>query len=93
MAAPTPGSPKLPYWYRVLAVIVGLFSISIAFIVLALPGLGLLLVVFLLALGLLVMGMDRLAAGITGHPMSSLFALVPASPPPTQGPGGSPPQH
>jgi short repeat uncharacterized protein DUF308 len=59
---------KLPVWYRILAVIVGLITIGLAFVFLAFPGLALLTVVFLLGFVLLVIGIDRLIAGITGHP-------------------------
>jgi hypothetical protein len=73
MAAPV---PKLPTWYRVLAVIVGVLSIAVALIVLVLPLLALWLLVLLLAVGLLFMGMDRLVAGITGHPMVHVLPIV-----------------
>jgi hypothetical protein len=58
----------LPGWYRVLATIVGIISIALAFVLLIFPGLALLTLVFLLAFAFLVIGIDRLAAGITGHP-------------------------
>jgi len=59
---------KLPMWYRTLAVIVGILCIVSALIVLADPLLAVWLLIFLLGLALLVMGIDRLVAGLTGHP-------------------------
>jgi hypothetical protein len=83
---------KLPVWYRVLALVVGLITIALAFIVLVDPALGLLALVFLLAFALLVMGFDRLIAGITGHPFGWMMATAmrpPSEVPPT--PPGTPP--
>ncbi|MFZ0891118.1 MAG: DUF308 domain-containing protein [Thermoplasmata archaeon] len=59
---------RLPSWYRALTAVVGLISIALAFVLLAYPGIALLTLVFLLAFALLVIGIDRLIAGITGHP-------------------------
>jgi hypothetical protein len=77
------GSPtsKLPDWYRAIAILVGVVSIALAFVVLAFPGLAVLTLVFLLALALLVIGVDRLMAGITGHPWGPAFPLAPFAPP------------
>ncbi|MFZ1023796.1 MAG: DUF308 domain-containing protein [Thermoplasmata archaeon] len=59
---------RLPSWYRALTAVVGLIAIALAFVLLAYPGIALLTLVFLLAFALLVIGIDRLIAGITGHP-------------------------
>ncbi len=90
-------SVMLPMWYRGFAVVVGLLSILLAVIVLVDPALGLFALVFLLAFALMIIGIDRLVAGITGHPFGGGF-LSPAqrglvnealgSNPP---PGGAPP--
>jgi len=58
----------LPTWYRAVAIIFGLITVGLALLVLADPALGLFALVFLLAFALLVMGVDRIIAGITGHP-------------------------
>jgi hypothetical protein len=68
---------KLPMWYRTLAVIVGVFSIALALIVLVEPLLALWLLIFFLALALLMMGIDRLVAGVTGHPFGQMMPLIP----------------
>ena len=92
---------KLPMWYRTLAVIVGVFSIALALIVLVEPLLALWLLIFFLALALLMMGIDRLVAGVTGHPFGQLMPLMPpflgggdasktTSPPPGQSPPSKP---
>lgn len=62
--------PLLPMWYRVLTVIFGIFVIAVALIVLIYPYFAVWLLIFLLALALLIMGMDRLVAGISGHPFT-----------------------
>jgi hypothetical protein len=94
-----PSTAKLPTWYRVLTFVVGLITIALAFIVLADPGLALLTLVFILGFALLVIGFDRLIAGITGHPfgwMPSVMAemtgsTAPGSPPGSPG-GPTPPK-
>jgi hypothetical protein len=68
---------KLPTWYRAFAVIVGLFSIALALVVLVEPLLALWLLIFFLALALLMMGIDRLVAGVTGHPFGQMLSIVP----------------
>lgn len=68
---------KLPTWYRVLAVIVGVFSIALALIVLVDPVLAIWLLIFFLAFALLLMGIDRLVAGISGHPFGQMMPLMP----------------
>jgi uncharacterized membrane protein HdeD (DUF308 family) len=87
-----PAQAKLPDWYRALAVVVGLISISLAFVVLLDPGLALLTIVFLLGFALLVMGIDRVIAGITGHPFgwmpTETQRMLGVTPP---GPGRNPP--
>lgn len=66
-----PSAMKLPTWYRAFAILVGVISIALALIVLVEPLLALWLLIFLLAFALLVIGMDRLVAGITGHPFGA----------------------
>jgi uncharacterized membrane protein HdeD (DUF308 family) len=58
---------SLPNWARTLAVLVGILSLIAGFLVLIFPGLGLLVVVYFLAFALILLGVERLAAGITGH--------------------------
>jgi len=58
---------SLPGWARTLAVIVGILSLIAGFLVLIFPGLGILTVVYSLAVALIFIGVERLAAGITGH--------------------------
>lgn len=90
MMAAAPG-PKLPGWYRVLATLVGVVSIVLAIVVLADPALGVLTLVFLLGFALLVIGIDRIAAGITGHPFGWMPGMVPpAGAPPSGGPATPP---
>ncbi|HTT72740.1 MAG TPA: hypothetical protein VMG99_01120 [Thermoplasmata archaeon] len=83
----------LPTWYRALAIVVGLISIALAFVVLLDPALGLLTLVFLLGFALLVIGIDRLASGVSGHPYS--FFGMPGVPPTGHAPAGpeSPPAN
>jgi uncharacterized membrane protein HdeD (DUF308 family) len=57
----------LPMWARALAIVVGLVSIAAAFIVLLFPGIAVLTLVLILGIALMFMGIDRLAAGISGH--------------------------
>ncbi len=84
--------PKLPTWYRALAVVVGILSIVVALIVLVEPLLALWVLILLLALGLLFVGMDRLVAGITGHPMVHVFPVLAVKERPEAGtPPASPP--
>jgi hypothetical protein len=65
----------------------GIISIALAFVVLAFPALALALVIFLLGFALLVIGIDRLMAGLTGHP----FGWMPGMQPPTAPGAGVPP--
>ena len=58
---------KLPDWARALGAIVGILSLIAGFFVLVFPGLGVLAVVYLLAFALIMLGVERLAMGITGH--------------------------
>ena len=71
---------KLPTWYRALAVIVGVLAMVSALIVLMRPLLAIWLLIFLLAVGLLVVGMDRLAAGISGQPFWWAQPPLPSTP-------------
>jgi uncharacterized membrane protein HdeD (DUF308 family) len=75
----------LPGWARALAIVVGIVSLILGVVVLLFPTLGLLTLVFLLAIAFLFIGIDRLIAGITGHPYSLLAPLMPPS-----GPAGEP---
>jgi len=91
MAMPPTSGAKLPGWYRGFAVFVGVVSIALAIIVLADPVLGVAVLVILLAFALLVIGMDRLVAGITGHPFGFMSGpFPPAGVPPAGGPGTGP---
>jgi len=83
----TEGKATLPMWARMFAIVVGLISIAAAFIVLLFPGIAVLTLVIFLGIGLMVMGFDRLAAGISGHPYS-WTVVVPGRP---DGPAGSGP--
>ncbi len=58
---------KLPGWARALAVFVGLLSLAAGLLVLVFPGLGVLFVVYLVAFALIMLGVERLGMGITGH--------------------------
>lgn len=83
---------KLPSWYRGLAVLVGLISIALAFVVLLDPVLAVATLILLLGFALLVIGIDRVVAGVTGHPFGWMTVGVPrsgAGTPP--GPGTNPP--
>jgi uncharacterized membrane protein HdeD (DUF308 family) len=82
---PSKTVPTLPTWYRVFAVVVGLVSIALALVVLADPLLAVWVLIFLLAFALLVMGLDRLVAGITGHSFG--WRMMP---PPVSGTGNAP---
>jgi uncharacterized membrane protein HdeD (DUF308 family) len=93
-------SVKLPTWYRSLAVLVGVVSIALAFVVLADPALGLATLVLLLGFALFVIGIDRVVAGVTGHPyglisgagFGALKEVTGTGPATGQNPpGGSPP--
>lgn len=70
-------SITLPTWYRALAIVVGLVSILLAFVVLADPALAVATLILLLGFALLVIGIDRLIAGVTGHPYGG-FLVAPA---------------
>lgn len=72
-------SAKLPTWYRVLTTIVGVVLVVLAFVLLVYPGLALLTLVFLLVFAFLVLGVDRIAAGITGHPFGWMAMMGPPS--------------
>jgi uncharacterized membrane protein HdeD (DUF308 family) len=58
---------KLPGWARALAVVVGLVTLVAGFLVLIFPALGVLFVVYILAFALILLGVERLGMGITGH--------------------------
>jgi len=61
------GKVSLPNWARTLAIIVGLLSLAAGFLVLIFPGLGVLAVVYILAFALIMLGVERLAIGVTGQ--------------------------
>lgn len=77
----------LPTWARAFAIVVGVISIASAFIVLLFPGIALLTLVILLGIALMFIGLDRLIAGISGHPYHWI-GVVPAG---TAGPPDSMP--
>ncbi len=81
----------LPTWYRVLAIVVGVVSIVLALVVLADPALGLFLLVFLLGFALLVIGIDRLVTGVTGHMFGWAGPMYPGGPAPGESPAGANP--
>lgn len=82
-------SAKLPSWYRALALIVGVISIALAFVVLIDPVLAVATLILLLGFALLVIGIDRIVAGITGHPFGLMVpSMSPGGP---SGPGGAGP--
>jgi uncharacterized membrane protein HdeD (DUF308 family) len=58
---------SLPDWARALAVIVGLLSLAAGFLVLIFPGLGVIAVVYILAFALIMLGVERLAIGVSGQ--------------------------
>jgi uncharacterized membrane protein HdeD (DUF308 family) len=82
---------KLPTWYRGVAIAVGLLSIALAFVVIADPSLAVATLILLLGFALFVIGIDRLIAGLTGHPFGWIPGLGPL-PPATSGPGPSSPK-
>jgi hypothetical protein len=82
---------KLPDWYRGLAVVVGLISIALAFVVLLDPLLGIATLVLLLGFALLVMGIDRVIAGVTGHPFGLMTGGARETVKEVTGMGESPP--
>jgi uncharacterized membrane protein HdeD (DUF308 family) len=90
-------SVRLPTWYRAVAVLVGIISIGAAFVVLIDPALGLATLVLILAFALLIIGIDRIVAGVTGHPFGwmpgGLPAIVSGGPAPgtSQNPPSGPP--
>jgi len=53
-------------WLKYLSIIVGIFAIVISFAILLYPGFGLALVFVLISLQLFLLGIELLAAGITG---------------------------
>lgn len=57
---------QLTGWMRTLIIIVGIVSIIAAIIVLIYPGIAVRTITIALAIGLLVIGMDRLASGVSG---------------------------
>jgi len=61
------GKVSLPNWARTLAVVGGLLSLVAGFLVLIFPGLGVIAVVYILAFALMMLGVDRLATGISGQ--------------------------
>ncbi|HTZ61414.1 MAG TPA: hypothetical protein VMC82_02055 [Thermoplasmata archaeon] len=78
MSTPLPGgSLTLPNWYRGLAIVVGLVSIILAFVVLLDPVLAVATLILLLAFALLIIGIDRLIAGVTGHPFGTFMSGAP----------------
>ncbi len=57
----------MPGWVWALAIVVGLVTLVAGFLVLVYPALGLLVVVYILAFALILLGIERLGMGITGH--------------------------
>jgi uncharacterized membrane protein len=69
----------LPTWARALAIVVGVISIICAIIVVLFPGIAILTLVLILSVALMFIGIDRLAAGISGHPYRYV-TMVPIRP-------------
>jgi len=73
MSSVQPTPLTLPAWYRGLAVVVGVIAIILAFVVLLDPVLAVATLILLLAFALLIIGIDRLVAGVTGHAFGGLM--------------------
>ncbi len=58
---------EIPGWMRTLAIIVGVASIVASIIVIIYPAIAIAILVMLLAFGLLLIGIERLANGISGR--------------------------
>ena len=67
---------KLPTWYRVLAIVVGVMSIVLALIVLVFPVLAVWLLIYILAFALLMIGIDRLVRGDNGSPVGPMMVTA-----------------
>lgn len=80
----------LPTWARVLTILVGVFSIAAACIVLLFPGIAVLTLVLLLGVALFFIGIDRLAAGVTGHPHPEMVVVPVRLSGPADVPPGAP---
>lgn len=63
-------SVATPTWARVVLVIFGLMAIAASLLVLAVPGIALLTLVFLLSVSLLFVGLSRIARGISLRALS-----------------------
>ncbi len=85
-----PQSVSLPTWARALAIVAGIFAIIVAILFLIFPGLALATFVLLVGFFLLVFGIERIAAGISGHSLRWAPVGAPqGGTPPTS--GNSPP--
>ena len=61
------GKAKMPSWSRALAIAVGVISLAAGFLVLVFPGLSFLLVAYFIAFALIMLGVDRISLGFSGH--------------------------
>ncbi len=61
-------SIQLSGWMRSIAIISGIIAIIAAIVVIAYPAIGLRTIAVTLGIGLLLIGIDRLATGISGRP-------------------------
>ncbi len=61
------GAVRVPGWMRALSVIVGIIAIIAAIIVLIYPAIAIATLVTLLAIGLLLIGIERLIIGLSGR--------------------------
>ena len=61
------GAVRVPGWMRALSAIVGIISIIAAILVLVYPAIAVATLVMLLAIGLLLIGIERLVIGISGR--------------------------
>jgi uncharacterized membrane protein HdeD (DUF308 family) len=65
---------KLLGWMRALSIIVGLASLIVGFSVLIFPGLGMLFLAYLLSVGLIFVGFERLVVGVSGEIYSPILS-------------------
>ena len=63
--SPMSATAKRPMAFRAFHIIMGLIAIAAAFVILAEPGLGILTLVLILSFALLVLGVSRLARGLS----------------------------
>ena len=57
----------IPRWFRFLLILFGVFSIFFSILVIIFPGLGIVTLIFLLALGFMCSGIGRMMTGFSGQ--------------------------